>query len=279
MASPASLKMPCSQLVLDRIDPLVDPGVMGSPHLHQIVGGNAFNATMDPADAPADRASCTTCTFTDDFSNYWTAVMYFQARNGSYRREARNGGMTIYYFPQYIEPEKVKIRAFMSGFRMRTGYPSSPGPVVEDQEPTPLEGITYTCLLHDYTRTTNLSYGPQQPCPEGILTTIAFPPCWDGQNLDSPDHRSHVAYADGDYNQGAACPASHPVHIPEVMLEIRWDTRGRRIAPGDQICELPVQTIPAANECMLAPSVEEDIDGWLDTMPGGVVARDWTGSR
>ncbi|KAH6840611.1 hypothetical protein B0I37DRAFT_418627 [Chaetomium sp. MPI-CAGE-AT-0009] len=91
MADPASLNMSCSQLVLDRIDPLVEPGVMGTSHLHQIVGGNAFNATMDLADDPATRASCTTCTFTDDFSNYWTAAMYFQARNGSYKRVRQLG--------------------------------------------------------------------------------------------------------------------------------------------------------------------------------------------
>jgi hypothetical protein len=52
------------------------------------------------------QATCTTCTFADDFSNYWTAVIYFRARNGSFRRvemtpnvgfEQATGGMTIYY--------------------------------------------------------------------------------------------------------------------------------------------------------------------------------------
>jgi hypothetical protein len=36
----------CSQLVIERADPLVNPGVAGSPHTHQIVGGNAFNLTV-----------------------------------------------------------------------------------------------------------------------------------------------------------------------------------------------------------------------------------------
>jgi hypothetical protein len=33
------LRFSCSQLVIDRLDPLVNSGVVGSPHLHQIVGG------------------------------------------------------------------------------------------------------------------------------------------------------------------------------------------------------------------------------------------------
>ncbi|TFK20574.1 hypothetical protein FA15DRAFT_599492 [Coprinopsis marcescibilis] len=34
----ALLRFPCSQLVAERLDPLVTPGLV-SPHLHQIVGG------------------------------------------------------------------------------------------------------------------------------------------------------------------------------------------------------------------------------------------------
>ena len=41
------LRFSCSSLVIDRLDPLVNPGMAPSPHLHQIVGGNGFNVTMD----------------------------------------------------------------------------------------------------------------------------------------------------------------------------------------------------------------------------------------
>lgn len=58
---------------------LVNPGQIPSPHLHQVVGGNAFNVTMDPDqhDLPT-TATCTSCTPTEDFSNYWTAVLFFR---------------------------------------------------------------------------------------------------------------------------------------------------------------------------------------------------------
>jgi hypothetical protein len=72
----------------------------------EIVGGNAFNTTMDPQNNISLEATCTTCTFSEDFSNYWTAVLYFRAQNGTFKRvpqianqylDGANGGMTVYY--------------------------------------------------------------------------------------------------------------------------------------------------------------------------------------
>jgi hypothetical protein len=40
------LRFGCSQLVVDRIDPLVNPGQVPSTHMHQIVGGNSLNASV-----------------------------------------------------------------------------------------------------------------------------------------------------------------------------------------------------------------------------------------
>lgn len=132
---PAMLRFQCSQLVIDRLDPLVSPGSIPSPHIHQIVGGNSFNATMDPATHDlVELSTCTTCTFSEDFSNYWTAVMYFKARNGSYKRVPQlpnmglsgNGGVTIYYIPPH-DPN-VSVTAFKPGFRMLVGDAASNKP-------------------------------------------------------------------------------------------------------------------------------------------------------
>jgi len=45
-----------------------------------------FNITMDPNNDLPTMATCTTCRFKEDLSNYWTAVMYFKHPNGSYLR-------------------------------------------------------------------------------------------------------------------------------------------------------------------------------------------------
>jgi len=47
-----------------------------------------------------------------------------------------------------------------------------------------------------------------------------FPSCWDGKNLDSPDHMSHVAYTE-DGEVDGVCPLSHPVKIPTIALFFR----------------------------------------------------------
>ena len=79
------LRFGCSQITIERLDPLVNPGQSPTPHMHQVVGGNAFNISMPTGDV-SEAASCTTCSFADDLSNYWTANLYFRARNGSYKR-------------------------------------------------------------------------------------------------------------------------------------------------------------------------------------------------
>ena len=125
----AALRFGCSTLTIQRLDPVVEPGKVPSAHLHQIVGGNAFNASMN-GDV-GERGTCTTCTFSEDFSNYWTAVMFFKHANGTYKRvpimqntalpNGINGGMTVYYTQRDFQGNgNVKITSFkpvsLSGF-------------------------------------------------------------------------------------------------------------------------------------------------------------------
>ncbi len=106
--SQAALRFGCATLSIQRLDPVVEPNHIPSAHLHQIVGGNAFNATM--TGDIGEQGTCTTCTFSEDFSNYWTAVMFFKHPNGTYKRvsimenaalpNGIQGGMTVYYTQQ-----------------------------------------------------------------------------------------------------------------------------------------------------------------------------------
>lgn len=115
----AGLRFPCSTLTFQRLDPVVQPGSNPSSHLHHIVGGNAFNATM--LGDVSSRASCTTCQMAEDFSNYWTAVLYFKHPNGSYHRvpvlpvqpllggsNGAQGGLTVYYTQYDLSRDNLK---------------------------------------------------------------------------------------------------------------------------------------------------------------------------
>jgi hypothetical protein len=47
---------------------------------------------------------------------------------------------------------------------------------------------------------------PKAQCKGGIRSNVLFPTCWDGVNLDSPDHKSHV----GSYSPIHTSPFIHP---------------------------------------------------------------------
>jgi len=67
---------------------------------------------------------------------------------------------------------------------------------------------------------------PAKICPDGIRSSVVFPSCWDGKNLDSLDHMSHMAYSPGGaVLANASCPSTHPVRVPQLMYEMQWDTR------------------------------------------------------
>jgi hypothetical protein len=68
------------------------------------------------------------------------------------------------------------------------------------------------------------------PCHSGAepVLRLTFDPCWDGENLDSPDHRSHLARLGPDGH----CPAGHPVLLPELTVEVRYPDGGE-LARGE----------------------------------------------
>ncbi|TFK20052.1 hypothetical protein FA15DRAFT_578117, partial [Coprinopsis marcescibilis] len=229
----ALLRFPCSQLVVERFDPLVTPGIV-SPHVHQIVGGNAFNITMSPSNDLPSLSTCTTCSFTEDLSNYWTAVLYFRHKNGSFERVPQipeelvgpaNGGMTLYYIQN-----AAKVTAFPKGFRMIVGDPALRSYNTSSLE---AQNLSFRCLNAGFGNPdegnggpiadpgTDTRHLPTNPCKGGVRSEIFFPYCWDGVNLDTPDHKSHMVYP----TRGKQCPETHPVVVPQIFIEIVWDTK------------------------------------------------------
>ena len=83
---------------------------------------------MDPATMdPSKVSTCTTCTYAEDFSNYWTASLYFKSpENGTYKMvpqmtnfkgldgimHPQGGGITVYYMTPYGGSGNGKVTAF-----------------------------------------------------------------------------------------------------------------------------------------------------------------------
>jgi hypothetical protein len=59
-----------------------------------------------------------------------------------------------------------------------------------------------------------------------INASIEFPECWDGRNLDSADHRSHLKYV----TDRQSCPTSHPVRLPRISILLYF--QGQRSVSG-----------------------------------------------
>lgn len=128
-----------------------------------------------------------------------------------------NGGMTVYYLQRRGDNQTEKLHAFPQGFRMVAGDPFTrtyDGSLAA-------QGISFNCLGANKPETNGF---PDIPCPGGMRAQVYFPQCWDGVNLDSVDHKSHMSYPDGNVYNGGNCPSSHPVHMVSIFFELLYDT-------------------------------------------------------
>jgi hypothetical protein len=193
-------------------DPIVAPGLPGASHMHSFVGNKAVTANTVAADLT--RYTATTCKPAQDHSAYWVPTLYDAATG----RPVETTGFRVYY--RSAMNTSAGQMPMPSGLRMITGD-------AKKKVPTP-RGSTgqFYCAfygpgdLDGVARSTNGNW----PICGGTATLhfmMQFPDCWDGEHLDSPNHKDHVAYGSGN-----ACPASHPVKIPAVTFDIQYGARG-----------------------------------------------------
>jgi hypothetical protein len=182
-------------------DPIVYPGRPGLSHDHSFVGSDSTNAfsTVDSL-----RAATTSCRREGDTAAYWMPTLL---QNGN---PVAPTGATIYYRRRTLD----RLRAFPPGLKMIAG---------DSKAITPQSmRITYwNCGAQVGLPPSNSV--PTCPATQGssLRLHVNFPSCWDGQNLDSADHESHMAYA-----MGGACPATHPVAVPAISLIYRYPILG-----------------------------------------------------
>ncbi|KAF3359403.1 putative fungistatic metabolite like protein [Verticillium longisporum] len=172
------------------------------------MGGSAFNFTMGYDDAVS--SACSTCKVRQDLSNYWTPNLYYESENGKFEAVKQLGGMLVYY----LDPEYENgLLAFPPGFQMLAGDPSlrSFGDTLEQR------AISYVCLGVSGPETHQF---PPQNCPYGLRVQVMFPSCWDGHNLDSPNHKSHMAYPS--LVDNGVCPTSHPKRFITLFYEVTF---------------------------------------------------------
>ena len=86
------------------------------------------------------------------------------------------------------------------------------------------EAISHACLNYAGGAPPQGPAFPTVNCPQGIRAQVYFPSCWDGVNLDSADHQSHMSYPVGDHPDSGVCPDSHPNPLISIFYEFIFDT-------------------------------------------------------
>ena len=195
-----AFREPCAFSHMAYDDPIVYPGRPGVSHLHTFFGNTGANAHSTAASiAGSGNSTCAGGTL--NRTAYWVPSMIDTADG----RPIAPTNSLIYYKTGYLGVKPVDVKAIPNGLRLIAGNSASTGP----------QAMTgFACVGNG----DNNRYDTIPACPAGsdVVQSIAFPQCWDGVNLDSPDHKSHMAYAWG------GCPSTHPVALPEIAFQIHY---------------------------------------------------------
>jgi hypothetical protein len=187
-------------------DPIVFPGMAGASHMHSFVGNSRTDANSTPDSLM--RLTDSTCKPLEDHSAYWVPTLY------EHGQPVQPQSVVVYYGS--LLEDKSKTVPMPAGLRMIAGD-------AKKQTPTPRGAVNqFYCAggpQDGKTRSTDQNW---PVCDGGTLHfTLRFPDCWDGRNLDSPDHKSHVSFG-----AGGTCPAAFPVPIPALTFSISYPTSG-----------------------------------------------------
>jgi hypothetical protein len=205
----ASFRISCKYSHMNADDPIVYPGQPGRSHLHTFFGntGTNGNSTVQSL-AETGNSTCTGGTI--NRSAYWVASVV-DTRDG---RPLVPSDAIFYYKNGHMRPDEIK--PLPAGLRMIVGYASNitrPADFNSVEHPW-----IWACNQPDGTEGERFGWIPAN-CVAGmhLKLTISFPQCWDGKNLDSPDHKSHMFSG-----LGNVCPSSHPVKFVQISLNIEW---------------------------------------------------------
>jgi hypothetical protein len=195
-------------------DPIVFPGLPGASHMHSFVGNKAVDADTTADDLTKFTAS--TCKPAVDHSAYWVPTLYEAAT----KQPVETTGFRVYY--RSIRNNSTGIMPIPKGLRMIAGDAKKKVP-----PPRGTQGQFYCAFygpgdIDGYARSDNGNW-PICGNPASLHFMLQFPDCWDGQHLDSPNHKDHVAFGT---NEG--CPADHPVRIPALTFDIAYGAKGSK---------------------------------------------------
>jgi hypothetical protein len=159
--------------------------------------------------------------------------------------------LVVVYYKTGYNFDTQTMQDLPAGLRMIAGNKNNTSGIQMDPSGK-LEVVSYTCG-----RTVVPNTGRIPNCPVGdyVNMVVTFPQCWDGVNLDSPNHQSHMSYpVFANLPARSTCPPSHPVPLPQIEEIFRFTV------------------LPGANPTTWRLSS----DMYSNSLPGGASAHaDW----
>lgn len=196
-------QMLCGIVHRAKDDPIVFPNQAGKAHLHSFYGNVSTDAQSTGESLMASRSDCARGMETSDRSAYWVPSLMKVAADGTSVPELGGDQEIWAYYRRPGGAAGPQVQPFPVGLRMISGNAMATTPQA-------------TSLVH-------WQCGFGGPISSSIPTCshdelharIVFPNCWNGRTLDSPDHKSHMAFSARD----GKCPEGFPVSLPELWIE------------------------------------------------------------
>lgn len=238
-------------------DPIVYPDQENAAHLHRFYGNTLVDHTTTMESLyTTGESSCQGNQL--NLSSYWVPALLaplYDPITG--QRELDNQGEPawqvvpavvgndeeaheIFYYSAGVD-DLNSIQPVPAGLRMIAGnHATMPG----DSQDTSI--VRWHCQSWESDDATNPQFSatiPECLAPDRVRMDIFFPSCWNGEDLDSADHKSHMAYPIEHPPTGRmVCPDTHPVAVarpsyhyafgvkPEVYDPVTQTSKGWRLA-------------------------------------------------
>ncbi|WP_399142575.1 DUF1996 domain-containing protein [Streptomyces sp. NBUA17] len=208
------------------------PGVgNGAHHFHDYVGNQANDAFASDDDLAAGDTSCAD---QGDKSSYYWPVLRLQ--NGTVEQDAQSpGGGVEGNAGEIVTPAEVTL-TFEGNERAKvTGMPRLLRIITGDAKAF-VNGNTNANASWSCTGFEDRQLKDKYPlCPSGsdVVRTFTFQSCWDGRNIDSANHRTHMAFAAAD----GACPDGFKP-IPRLVQRVVYDVAAPSLQDGGKTVPL-----------------------------------------
>lgn len=209
----------CGYAGMNNDDALVFPNQPGVAHLHTYFGVQATATTTSDNIRSASWSTCAGGTLNN--TAYWMPTI-IDTLDGTPQKPTENN---VYYKGSYFfdaATDAPKIVPVPTGLHLIVGNANNTDPAKGSGR-----FVCYgaTSKIPTWKKTIAAAYADGTCVPGGkFVMEIDFPICWDGVNLDSPDHKSHVVFPQQLQQSPFTwyCPASHSVRLPSISYNISY---------------------------------------------------------